>query len=51
MVGKPWIERFAFEVEQDFKVLNYKKHLTHPRLCGGDGPIYQYREYAKQYYV
>ncbi|SFH62577.1 3-ketosteroid 9alpha-monooxygenase subunit A [Collimonas sp. OK307] len=51
MVGKPWIERFTFEVEQDFKVLNYKKHLTHPRLCSGDGPIYQYREYAKQYYA
>ncbi|MFD2272748.1 Rieske 2Fe-2S domain-containing protein [Undibacterium arcticum] len=51
MIGKPWIERFKFEVEQDFKVLNYKKHLPQPKLCGGDGPIYQYREYANQYYV
>lgn len=50
MIGKPWLERFAFEVSQDFKVLNFKKHLPKPRLCGGDGPIYQYREYARQYY-
>ncbi|MES2264417.1 MAG: Rieske 2Fe-2S domain-containing protein [Pseudomonadota bacterium] len=51
MIGKPWLERFAFEVTQDFKVLDYKKHLVKPKLCGGDGPIYQYREYAKQYYA
>ena len=50
MIGKPWLERFAYEVSQDFKVLNYKKHLPQPRLCGGDGPIYQYREYARQYF-
>lgn len=50
-IGRPWIERFKFEVGQDFQVLNYKKHLKKPRLCGGDGPIYQYRAYAEQFYV
>ncbi|GAB3627025.1 3-ketosteroid-9-alpha-hydroxylase [Pandoraea terrae] len=50
-IGRPWIERFKYEVEQDFKVLDYKKHLPKPRLCGGDGPIYQYRAYASRYYV
>lgn len=48
--GKPFVERFVYEVEQDFKVLNYKRHLPTPRLCRGDGPIYQFREYASQYY-
>jgi phenylpropionate dioxygenase-like ring-hydroxylating dioxygenase large terminal subunit len=48
-LGGPFVERFVYEVEQDLKVLDYKKHLPTPRLCRGDGPIYQYREYAAKY--
>ena len=48
-LGKPFVERFVYEVEQDLKVLDFKKHLPQPKLCRGDGPIYQYREYAAKY--
>lgn len=48
--GEGFVERFIYEVEQDFKVLDYKKHLAQPRLCRGDGPIHRYREYANQYF-
>jgi 3-ketosteroid 9alpha-monooxygenase subunit A len=50
-IGRPWIERFVFEVEQDLKVLDYKKHLSRPVLCAGDGPIMKFREYAAQFYA
>jgi 3-ketosteroid 9alpha-monooxygenase subunit A len=49
-LGKPFVERFVYEVQQDMKVINFKKHLPTPRLCRADGPIYQYRAYAAQYY-
>ncbi len=51
MVGKPFVERFVFEVEQDLQVLNFKKHLPQPRLCAGDGPIHQFRKYAAEFYL
>lgn len=50
IVGQQFSERFIFEVEQDLNVLNYKKHLPAPKLCVGDGPIYQYRRYAQKFY-
>lgn len=50
-VGKAFTERFVFEVEQDLRVLDFKKHLPQPRLCAGDGPIHQFRKYAKEFYV
>ncbi len=48
-LGKPFVERFVYEVEQDLKVINFKKHLPTPRLSRNDGPIYQYREYAAKF--
>lgn len=49
-IGEAFISRFCFEVEQDLKVLDYKKHLPQPRLCAGDGPIMKFRNYAAQFY-
>lgn len=51
MVGKAFADRFVFEVEQDLRVLDFKKHLPQPRLCAGDGPIHQFRKYANEFYV
>ncbi len=51
MIGKPFVERFVFEVEQDLKVLDYKKHLHKPKLCAGDGPIMEFRRYSSRYYA
>ena len=50
-VGRPFLDRFCYEVEQDFKVLDFKKHLPKPKLCAGDGPIGKFREYAESYYA
>jgi 3-ketosteroid 9alpha-monooxygenase subunit A len=33
------------------KVLNFKKHLTKPNLCAGDGPIHKWRKYQDEFYV
>lgn len=51
MIGQAFVDRFCFEVEQDLKVLDYKKHLPNPRLCAGDGPIMKFRNYAAQFYA
>ena len=50
-VGRPFLDRFCYEVEQDLKVLDFKKHLPKPKLCAGDGPITKFREYAERYYA
>lgn len=50
-IGKAFADRFVFEVEQDLRVLDYKRHLAKPRLCAGDGPIHQYRRYAAEFFV
>ncbi len=50
LVGKGFSDRFFMEVEQDLNVLNFKKHLPKPLLCGGDGPIMKFREYARRYH-
>lgn len=51
MLGGAFAERTMMEIDQDFKVLNYKKHLERPLICAGDGPIMKYRDYAEQYFV
>jgi 3-ketosteroid 9alpha-monooxygenase subunit A len=47
-VGKAFAERVAFETEQDMKVLNFKKHLSRPLICAGDGPIMKWRQYSEE---
>ena len=49
-IGKPFADNTAYETEKDFRVLNYKKHLSRPRLCAGDGPIMKWRQYQENYY-
>jgi len=34
---------------QDPEVLNFKKHLSRPRLRAQDGPVHAYRRYAEAY--
>jgi len=38
------------EVSQDLDVWTYKKFVETPPLAKGDGPIAEYRRYAKQFY-
>jgi len=47
MVGKAFADRVMLEIDQDLKVLDFKKHLTRPLICAGDGPIGIWRSYAE----
>jgi 3-ketosteroid 9alpha-monooxygenase subunit A len=51
LLGQAFAERTSMEIEQDMKVLNFKKHLTKPALCQGDGPIFRWRRYQEEFYV
>jgi nitrite reductase/ring-hydroxylating ferredoxin subunit len=50
-IGGEFVKRVLSEIDQDFEVLNYKKHLKAPLLCSGDGPINRYREYAREMFA
>ena len=49
MIGGAFVQRVLDEIDQDFEVLNFKKHLKRPLICAGDGPIMRYREYAREF--
>jgi len=49
MIGGAFVQRVLDEIDQDFEVLNYKKHLKRPLICAGDGPIMRYRDYAREF--
>jgi 3-ketosteroid 9alpha-monooxygenase subunit A len=51
MIGGAFVQRVIAEIDQDFQVLNYKKHLRNPIICAGDGPIIKFRDYAKDFYL
>ena len=47
----PWLMRgIGKNLEQDIPIWENKIFQTHPLLCDGDGPISQYRRWAKQFY-
>jgi nitrite reductase/ring-hydroxylating ferredoxin subunit len=50
-VGCAFADRVRIEIEQDLKVLNYKKHLPRPLLCSGDGPVMKWRKYSAELYA
>jgi cholesterol 7-desaturase len=41
---------FASDASQDFPIWQNKDYVDPPRLARGDGPIGQYRKWAKQFY-
>jgi hypothetical protein len=41
---------YQHDVSQDFKIWENKIYITPPALAKGDGPVWQYREWAKQFY-
>jgi len=50
IVGKQFAENVGREIEQDFEVLNFKRHMDRPNLCAGDGPIMKFRRFQSEYY-
>ena len=51
MIGSAANEDSAGFESVDFIVWNNKKYRAHPLLCDGDGPIIQFRNWFKQFYV
>ncbi|MFE6775249.1 Rieske 2Fe-2S domain-containing protein [Streptomyces sp. NPDC057702] len=43
-----WVGSFDFG--KDFPIWAHKTYLERPRLAGGDGPIMNYRRWARQFY-
>ncbi len=59
LVPQKWLNKlilyFTFkgyknDVYQDFFVWENKKHIPHPALAKGDGPVGLYRRYVRQFY-
>lgn len=50
MVGSADGEQSAGFESVDMVIWNNKKYRPRPLLCDGDGPIYQYRSWFKQFY-
>lgn len=47
----PWLMRgIGKNLEQDIPIWENKIFQTYPLLCDGDGPILQYRRWARQFY-
>lgn len=40
----------AKDLHSDFAIWHHKQYLPHPKLNGGDGPIGEYRYWARQFY-
>ncbi len=50
IVGKGAFKGFINDVGQDFKIWENKVYVQPPALAAGDGPVGQYRVWAKQFY-
>ena len=45
-----YIDEIARGVGEDIPIWENRRFLEHPLLCDGDGPIAQYRRWARQFY-
>ncbi len=44
------LEKYSSEVGQDIRIWEHKAYADKPMLCDGDGPIGQWRRFARQFY-
>lgn len=51
LIAKMSFKAFSHDVGQDFEVWENKIYVNPPMLAQGDGPIWQYREWCKQFYA
>ena len=49
-VGAAIIADIVKQLEEDIPIWENKRYLPRPMLCDGDGPIGQYRKWARQFY-
>jgi len=47
---KAYMDDQSKAIEQDFAIWEAKRHNVKPVLCDGDGPIAEYRRWARQFY-
>ncbi len=47
---KAYMDDQALAIQQDFEIWEHKKFRARPTLCDGDGPIGQFRQWARQFY-
>jgi hypothetical protein len=50
LVGTGTFKGFMHDVGQDFHIWENKAYVSPPALAAGDGPVGQYRVWAKQFY-
>ena len=51
VVGDAFVAEVSRQLEQDLEIWRHKAHLPVPALAEGDGPIMQFRRWARQFYV
>ena len=49
-VGRAFMNEFMRQLQQDAPIWANKVYTERPMLCDGDGPIAQYRKWARQFY-
>ena len=47
---KAYMDDQSLAIQQDFEIWEHKGYRPRPVLCDGDGPIGQFRNWAKQFY-
>jgi 3-ketosteroid 9alpha-monooxygenase subunit A len=50
-IADVYVEQARRSFFQDVEIWHNKTHIDHPVLCDGDGPIYQLREWYRQFYT
>ncbi|WP_424217126.1 Rieske 2Fe-2S domain-containing protein (plasmid) [Streptomyces sp. BI20] len=51
LTAKALLRLLAWDIRRDGRIWSNKIHLEHPKLAEGDGPILQYRDWARQFYT
>lgn len=51
LIGKLHADSFVGDVLQDFDIWRHKKYVHPPVLAEGDGPVGQYRRWARRFYA
>jgi nitrite reductase/ring-hydroxylating ferredoxin subunit len=50
LVGRVLILVFSYDISRDGRIWQNKIYVEHPKLAKGDGPIMEFRRWAKQFY-
>lgn len=49
-VARAIVREIVKQLEEDIPIWEHKRYLERPSLCDGDGPIAEYRRWARQFY-